>query len=311
MRVALALLLACSSFAAAEARVPAARAATDGLGVSIQGRDVYTLPARKKIYHGTINEFPAFRPMEASTWFGADAETSAAMGYWRWCMEKGRTRRYPARQPLLLTVDTQRALNLLLVPVGWEGHFHAAAIIGMPWTKANRSFYGSGSTGQGVQPMLNTICATEVWLNPQGRITHYRRGGRTCARGVPPSAACNARPAGRPVKLNGWRAPWDQNEIAICSADTTPRTFKILPALTIKLPVRWANEAAGAIDGDNTCAARAPFKTRSVQNQDRATGHFDVVFVNPGAVQRFFSGLNDNDAAARRAKYGSGKAARP
>jgi hypothetical protein len=296
---------------AAQAKIPAQDALVDDLGASIQGRHIYVLPSGRLVYHGTINVFRQFAAraadqdgMEQGTWFGADIETSAAMSYKKACEQPKLE-----KQSHLLVVRTLKSFNMILIPWGVTGHDEMAKKIGTRVRNKARMLNGVGVVPAS-RKLLTDLCKTSVYVDGGNNIVAYTRDGQTCAAGTgikkdtleessgamapEHGVACRVvQPVGQPIQLSGWRAPWDQNEIAFCGRETSATTFEITEA-SLLLPLATVD---GKPDKEKTCdPAKAPWRRKLVNVRGGAA--FDIAFVDPA----FWKGMTTVEGYVSMAK---------
>lgn len=231
------------------ALVPDKDATKDSQGqpIGAAAGDIYTLPAGATIFHGTVSPWAFGKTVFSKpTWFGADLETSEAMGYFRWCRNSGgkgikappadpaksnfEKGAYDLTQwPQMMTVKVLHDQHLLLIPFGTDGHPKMFRKIGF---NQPSNLYGSGSNA-GLDAFVGSgLCGTTVYYDENGAaktIVAYKK-----ASGQPEwlegqQAKHNGKLPDKSMTLDGWRAPWDQNEIAVCAAKSTSDNFQAVP----------------------------------------------------------------------------------
>eukprot|EP00941_MAST-03F_sp_MAST-3F-sp1_P000488 g488.t1 len=215
----------------------------DSLNVPIhQNLPEYVLPADSIFWHGTVAPFPEFDPSRTfATWFGGCRETSSAMGIFRlrqaikvgqisyrkadWTRWLDNENQYTSNNlksfsfenwPKLMKVKATTSVKLMYVPFGKEGHWRAFKRIGYDIAEGA----GNGRFSlNGVQSALNGpvqkifeesgICD---WLKKDGGKelfiwdeTEDEDGNFEYVKTDVAAEFC------------GWRAPFDQDEFAICS----------------------------------------------------------------------------------------------
>jgi hypothetical protein len=265
---------------AAHAKIPAENIQVDINRISVKD-DVYHLPANVPLYHGTSQPFLKFEPhtdaeknVRVGTWFGADPETAAVQAYKYWCAGKGDAVKGPA-----VLVANHVALDLLLIPVGggggFEAHETAAAKIGVK----SRNLNGLPATS--ATELLDEICKTKVYVK-NNKIVGWSRDNHICRVGTGGKSGKDCvlfdrTQLGSPIGLHGWRAPWDQNEIAICH--DLSKAPELTVARTVPLP---KPQTAAASRG---CAGTI-YETDSVITPPQRT--YDYVFKRAGAWTRVY-----------------------